>query len=324
MNFYDDIEVHRLMVGDRVRTDTFRESISATVRPGDVVLDVGAGSGILSLLAAVAGAARVYGIERATDAAGLARKVVADNGLSHRVRIVEADVHAAWLPEPVDVIVSEWLGTIGVDENMLEPVLVARDRWLKPGGSLIPGVVTAWMAPVYHDAGVEGTAFHAPTYGLDLTALAPFVPDEAVALPEGVPGDRLRAKPQQLWSIDPARMPAPRARKPFAAQLTFTLDGAANGLVAWFSAEMPGTARLSNGPGAARTHWGQLLFPIANASSGRRGDELHVDFHCVPSSRGGSQYLWSSQIGHATLEIHDTRRAVRAPMAPPWRVYTVA
>ena len=322
VNFYDSTAVHRLLVGDRMRTAAFRASIDATVEPGDIVLDVGAGSGILSLFAARAGAARVYAVERAPGAAALARQLVEAHGLRGGVCVIEAPAETASLPEPVDVIVSEWLGPYGVDENMLAPVLAARDRWLKPGGRLIPSSVTAWLAPVHHAAGREATAFLGRPYGLDLSALSPFSLDEAVWLPVGVEPQCLRAEPQTLWETDCARTPAARAHQPYAAELAFRLtEGGVNGVVAWFSAEMPGTDPLSNGPGQPATHWGQFLFPIANAAASKRDDLLSVGFHNVPSFPTGSHHIWASQLPGQPLEVHDTRRAPRPFGAPPWRVY---
>src|SRR5688572_13080954 len=134
---YSALFSHRLMVRDSARTEAFRVALEAAVRPGDVVLDVGAGCGILSLFAARAGARRVYAVER-TQVARLARDVARLNGFEHVVRVIEAPIEAVILPEPVDVVVSEWLGSIGVDENLLSAVLLARDRWLKPGHRLVP------------------------------------------------------------------------------------------------------------------------------------------------------------------------------------------
>ncbi len=312
MNVYDGIHAHRQMVGDGVRTGAFRDSILATVRPGDVVLDVGAGSGILSLFAAQAGAARVYALERAPRAAALARRLVSVNGFGDRIRIIEGDAEQAVLPEPVDVIVSEWLGVFGVDENMLGAVLGARDRWLRPGGTMIPGAVAAHLAPAAHPAAAPASAFGRPAYGLDLRALAPADHDGVVWLSGGIDEAALRAEPQRLWVTDPARMPAAQARRPFAAERSFAMRGGAHALVAWFSAAMPGAPCLTNRPGAAPTHWGHYLFPVANAAAATADDRLEVGFHCVPRAGGGSHQIWASRLNEGSLEVHDTRRAGRA------------
>jgi predicted RNA methylase len=157
---YAEFEVHRTMICDRVRTEAFRRAIDSVVRPGDIVLDVGAGSGILSVFAARAGAARVYAVER-TSVAVLAQELAAANGVAEIVQVIHGEVIDVELPERVDVIVSEWLGGFGVDEGMLVPVIVARDRWLKPGGVMIPRLVTAWAALV-HDRPAHGGAARPP------------------------------------------------------------------------------------------------------------------------------------------------------------------
>jgi type I protein arginine methyltransferase len=103
---YAEIEVHRTMVCDRVRTEAFCRAIEEVVRPGDTVLDVGAGTGILSVFAARAGAARVYAVER-TAVAALAQELAAANGVADCVHVIHGDVLDLELPERVDVIVSE-------------------------------------------------------------------------------------------------------------------------------------------------------------------------------------------------------------------------
>ena len=115
---YAEIEVHRTMICDRVRTG-LPACDRLMVRPGDVVLDVGAGSGILSMFAARAGARRVYAVERTTVAV-LAQELAAANGVAEIIDVIHGDVMDIELPEPVDVIVSEWLGGFGIDKGMLK------------------------------------------------------------------------------------------------------------------------------------------------------------------------------------------------------------
>jgi predicted RNA methylase len=103
---YAEFEVHRTMIRDRVRTEAFRRAIDSVVRRGDIVLDVGAGSGILSVFAARAGAARVYAVER-TSVAVLAEEVAAANGVAEIVQVIHSDILDVEPPERVDVIVSE-------------------------------------------------------------------------------------------------------------------------------------------------------------------------------------------------------------------------
>ena len=148
------------------------------VRPGDVVLDVGAGTGILSLFAARAGAARVYAVERTTVAV-LAQELAAANGFAEIVQVIHGDIMDIELPERVDVIVSEWLGGFGIDEGMLVPVIAARDRWLKPGGVMIPSSVTAW-AGLVHDRHLDETVefLRDEPYGLRLDGLVEMTVNE--------------------------------------------------------------------------------------------------------------------------------------------------
>ena len=89
-----------------------------------------------------------------TPAAVLAQELAAANGAAEIVQVIHGDVMDVELPERVDVIVSEWLGGFGIDEGMLVPVIAARDRWLKPGGVMIPRLVMAWAALV-HDRHLE-------------------------------------------------------------------------------------------------------------------------------------------------------------------------
>ena len=263
---YAEIEVHRTMICDRVRTEAFERAINAVVRPGDVVLDVGAGSGILSLFAARAGAARVYAVERTTVAV-LAADLADANGFGDVIEVIHGDLMDIELPEKVDVIVSEWLGGFGIDEGMLTPVIVARDRWLKPGGVMIPASVTAW-AGLVHDRYLSDTVdfLRERPYGLDLGLLVETTVNEISysGTFRHLAAADSRSQPGLLWTTDAHTIPLELARAPHEAEVTLEVHdaGTANALALWFSAELAPGVSLSIGPGDPPTHWGMTTAPL--------------------------------------------------------------
>jgi predicted RNA methylase len=113
---------------DEVRTFAFRDAIRAVVRPGDVVVDVGAGSGILSFFAAEAGAAEVHAVEiDPVSAAALRHSIALNPAIADRVRVIEGDAATVELPRPADVVVAEIIETGLLDEQQV-PVLNALRR----------------------------------------------------------------------------------------------------------------------------------------------------------------------------------------------------
>ena len=109
-----------------------------------VVLDVGTGSGVLSMWCAQAGAKKVYACEY-TDMANHARSLIKSNGLSHIIEVLQCSAEDLDLPCKVDVIVSEWMGYFLIRESMLDSVIRARDKWLKPGGAMFPSHATMYL-----------------------------------------------------------------------------------------------------------------------------------------------------------------------------------
>ncbi|KAI4902441.1 hypothetical protein NFI96_021593, partial [Prochilodus magdalenae] len=146
---YADVSIHEEMIADTVRTDTYRRGIfrSSEAIQGKVVLDVGAGTGVLSVFCAQAGARKVYAVE-ASSIAEQAVRIVQLNGLEGRVEVIRGTVESVELPEKVDVIVSEWMGYALLHESMLNSVIFARDKWLQPGGLILPETAELFVAPI--------------------------------------------------------------------------------------------------------------------------------------------------------------------------------
>jgi len=306
---YAEFEVHRTMIRDRVRTEAFRRAVDAVVRPGDVVLDVGAGSGILSMFAARAGAARVYAVEQTTVAV-LAQQLAAANGFDDVVKVIQGDILDIEPPERVDVIVSEWLGGFGIDEGMLAPVIAARDRWLKPGGIMIPRTVTAWTALV-HDRYLDDMVsfLRADPYGLSLDELADKTVNEI--LYSGTfrhlgAADR-RSEPNSLWTTESDLIPLEQALAPHQAETLLKVrdHGTANALALWFSAELAPGVSLSVGPGDQPTHWGMTTAPLSSPVELAPGMVVRARVRTAPARPVGTWTSWAIALPGVDWEEHD-------------------
>ena len=316
MSSYAELSVHRWMLRDTERNEAYQRALQHAVKPGDVVLDVGAGTGILSVFAAAAGARRVYAVER-TGIAEVARKVIASNGFSDRIEILQSDLEDVKPPEKVDVIVSEWMGGFGVDENMLAPLVMARDRWLKPGGKMVPGRVTAMLAPAHLPEFDEAIAYwRSRPHGVDLGVIADLTTQETFHTQ--TPPASLVAPAQRMWSHDPLTCSLEEADQPFTAKLSFaaTQRSTISGLVTWFVAEMGDGRTLTNAVGDRDTHWGRSLFPLDAPIELAPGTRIDVELQCDPSIPGTCEFGWSVKVADRPLELHETRRARRGRPRP--------
>ena len=139
------IDVYGGMIRDKDRTDVYRDALRAAVRPDSVVLDIGTGTGILALLACRFGARKVYAVEH-EGIIQLARQAAAANGFADRIEFIQDMSTRINLTEKVDVIVSDLHGALPEYGSSLFSIIDARERFLSPGGCLIPSKDTMWAA----------------------------------------------------------------------------------------------------------------------------------------------------------------------------------
>ncbi|KAI0770721.1 protein arginine N-methyltransferase [Fomes fomentarius] len=211
---YAENDIHSVMINDKVRTASYAKFILSNqeVFRDAVVMDVGCGTGILSLFAVKAGAKRVFAID-ASDIAEKAEKIVKDNELENVITVIRGKVEDINLPEgfdKVDIIISEWMGYALLYESMLDSVLVARDRFLRPNGVMAPSQTQMKFALCEaSELFKERIGFWTDIYGFDLSAMAHGVYDDAVVDvvgPETVVSNSYTIKDLYLSEITPKQL----------------------------------------------------------------------------------------------------------------------
>ncbi|KAG6407681.1 hypothetical protein SASPL_130678 [Salvia splendens] len=220
---YLDETLHALLIEDllgRFKHIGFSPDIDTSLL---VVLDVGCGTGILSIFCAQAGAKRVYAVDASNIAIQImlgwsspneilayclllrANEVIKANNLSDTVIVLHGRVEDVEIDEKVDVIVSEWMGYMLLYESMLGSVITARDRWLKPGGLILPSYATLYMAPVsYPERYSESVDFWRNVYGIDMSAMMPLAKQCAFEEPsvEMISGENVLTWPHVVKHVD--------------------------------------------------------------------------------------------------------------------------
>lgn len=283
---YSDPGVHRLMVGDRPRTDAYRRAIEAAVKPGMRVLDVGTGSGILALFAARAGA-EVIAVDE-SSILELARRIADTNGYEKKIWFHRGRVEDLSLSEPVDLIVSEWMGFFALAECMFRSVLVARDRHLAPGGHLLPRGLELYLAPVEdsrlhieHGAGL----WERPVYGFDFSEMYEHELTSLLTTAVDLRESSLVGPPVRLIDLDLDTALEDDFFFDAEVRLPVERDARIHGFGGWFEVELTPGIPLSTSPLAPQTHWRQSFFPVRPFLA-RRGDVLEVRMQALPREEG--------------------------------------
>lgn len=278
---YGATPIHREMLRDKVRVNAYAQAL-ARLAPDKVVADFGCGTGILSIIAALKGASRVYGLEL-TPIAELAKELVRQHRLDGNVQIIVGDASQASLPEKVDILVSEWMGGLAVDENFVPALVRCRKALLKDGGLMIPARAKGFAAlaedPLL-EAGMD--CWFNGYHGVDLSALAHLHSNEVLNARHEITEARLISEPALLFDLDMCRVEASEADFEYSGVCKAARDGTVSCIAAWFECDMGEGTVLTNAPWAPKTHWGRTAFPIGKPLRVREGQQIAFTL----SSRG--------------------------------------
>jgi predicted RNA methylase len=143
---FDSAPIHIRMLNDEARTKAYQQAIRNQVTPDDIVLDIGTGTGVLAVTAAMAGAKHVYAVEQ-TSLGDIAQQVFEKNGLAHKITLIKGNSKTIVLPEKATVLVSELIGNDPLAEGILSTTEDALKRLMQPDPRLIPKTLNTYAIP---------------------------------------------------------------------------------------------------------------------------------------------------------------------------------
>jgi type I protein arginine methyltransferase len=274
------LDEHRQYLSDSVRVAALSAAIHRVVTPSDVVVDLGAGTGILGLLACRAGARRVYAIEEG-GMIEVAREIARANGCEDRIVFVRGLSTEIELPEKADVIVADQIGRFGFDAGIFEYFADARARFLKPTGITVPAEIALLAAPVEAPAEWQRAAFwDTPAAGFDMAPAAKRARN--TGYPARFTRDQLLAPEATLCMIDASAAGSSAIRGEVSVGVV--RPGTLHGVGGWFTARLADGVFMSNSPStSSRIDRNNLYFPIARPVDVSPGDAVRIVFRIRPA-----------------------------------------
>ncbi|KAL0481919.1 protein arginine N-methyltransferase [Acrasis kona] len=308
---YGQLSVHELMLKDKPRTLAYMEAIQKNQHlfKDKIIMDVGAGTGILSIFAAKSGAKRVFAVE-ASNIAHTARKIISDNGLSDVITVLDERVEDIQeLPfgvRQVDVIISEWMGFYLLHESMLNSVLFARDKWMSPNGTMFPSHANIYAAPCdMRELFNDTVGFWQDVYGVNMSAVIPDVVSNLLSKPYVgiVKQNRLLSKPVHIHSIDCNKISISDLQTLTNSSVYQVCKvGVLHGFCLWFdvifSSTLGGeTVVLHTGPDHPETHWKQTVILLPQSFDVSEEDAIPVTITMDSSQDNHRHYELSLEFG---------------------------
>ncbi|WP_333794754.1 50S ribosomal protein L11 methyltransferase [Hyphomicrobium sp.] len=287
------IEYHRTLIADRIRNQAFHDALARVIRPDETtVADIGAGTGLIGLMAAKLGAREVL-LYEAAEVAGVADAVIRRN----RARVCHLmPCHSMEMEDPprVDVVVSETLGNYAFEENIIDTLADARRRHLKDGGLMIPARVRQYAVPVISDRiHRELTIWDEVGFGIDL-ADAREMSLNNVYVRSFTAGELLEdGAAAKVWDSVTLGSDRKGTRR---GEASWKLGSAQTvyGFAYWWEADLIEGITLSTAPDAPRTHWEQLYFPLRTPMHLAAGETVLVTLRSRSSEETGTHLAWTA------------------------------
>lgn len=238
---------HFEIIHDAPRNEAYAQALMHHVRPGMVVFEVGAGTGLLAMLAVRAGAAHVYTCERRLDVAETAREIIARNGMSDRITVIAKDVDnmqlGVDLPQRADLFVAELLDNHLLGENVLPITETARARFLKPDAILLPQHI-ALMGALVSGKNYQHRYHVETVMGFDLSPFNRFTPISIHGNKGG--GAELLSAGTEIQGFDLTRDVPVQGRR--EVTLCANQSGIAEGIMSWIKLDFGNGIVFENKP----------------------------------------------------------------------------
>lgn len=290
---YSAWEVQDHCLIDSARIGAYGAAIEANVAEGDVVIDLGTGSGILAFMAAQAGARRIFAIDQQPVEA--ARRVAAANGFEW-IEFEQVSSRNFEPPERADVLIHANVDTAPyLSEPIVDDLHDLAARTLKPGGRVLPGRVDLYCEPAQLRADHwVPMAWEHNVSGVDFSALRDAPLGHSYPLPLALDAEsfeQLLCEPEPIATVELGQDAAAVLPSRISYSRPTLSEGTLHGFVLYFSCRFDEEVEFAARPLAGPSEWALAFFRTEARRIGR-DEQIALDMR-APSYRSMRDWSWN-------------------------------
>jgi type I protein arginine methyltransferase len=294
---------HRKYLTDERKIAAYRTALAEVVQPGDIVLDLGSGTGLLGYLACEAGAKAVIAVDRG-DILGVARHIAAANGYADRITHIHGFSTETVVPTPADVVVCDQIGGLVHDAGILSFYADARSRLLAPDARLVPASFDIFLTPVTFEPGREAVEFWSSRpASIDVGPIRSFAANTEWRYKIAV-DDVAKLAPEEVLASF-----ASDHEDPITGSVTYVVAdaGPLDGFLGWFEARLSPSVTLTNNPWSPERfeRWCNF-YPLDAEIAVSPGDHVQLNLDLRPRLNVVS---WSTTVRHGDGRTRAVRRS---------------
>lgn len=298
MNEYSVLAFTR-MIEDKERITAYYDSLKRLITPDSVVLDIGAGTGVFSILSALMGAKKIYAVEP-NDAIQVAMDLAKVNGVTDRIEFFQDVTQNLSFPEKADIIIADIHGTLPFYGNLVSTFADANERLLKPGGHVLPSRDEMYVLPITSDDYHRGQdlTWAKANLPINWSGIEQYNFNTITAFKSGNKTFESVFQPQKWANLDYQQMRANDVLR-HEGRLTWVCEQPnqqIDGYLLWFDSILLDDIRLSNHPGSTPLVYGHVYLPLMESVNLTKGQELGLELRNTGVNQN-IEWHWNTIIG---------------------------
>ena len=269
---------HINMINDTERNNYYSKALSTAINENQNVLEIGTGSGLLSMMAIDKGAKTVLSCENNERISKVAKQIISKNGYQKQIKVINKNskdlILGKDLPQKVDLIISEIFSSEFVGEGIQSTILDAKNRLLKEGGKMIPESGEIKIALLKNNYNIEKQCYAKKINKYDLTDFnritgnkfdingnelnLSFLSNENIAFYFDFYSEKIIHKEKII-------------------NIKVSESGTCIGILSWIKAYLFGNVYLENNPcKSSESHWSKPLYIFENPLDVNKGDIIQI------------------------------------------------